>query len=39
MGFYDIMWETFEDCKALQNLKNLSFNNKIIKNHLLEMVQ
>ena len=24
------VYETFENCKALQNLKNLSFNKKII---------
>ena len=28
MGLYYIICETFENCKELQNLKNLSFNKK-----------
>ena len=28
MGLHDIMCETFENCKGLQNLKNLSFNKR-----------
>ena len=28
MGLYEIMCEASENCKALQNLKNLSFNKK-----------
>ena len=26
------MYETFENCEALKNLKNLSFSKKILKN-------
>ena len=28
MGLHDIMCETFENCKELQNLKNLTFNKR-----------
>ena len=28
MGLYEIVCETSQNCKALQNLKNLSFNFK-----------
>ena len=35
-GYHGIIWnhvyETFENCEALQNLKNLSFSKKILKN-------
>ena len=35
-GYHGIIWnhvyETFENCEALKNLKNLSFSKKILKN-------
>ena len=34
MGLYEIVCETFENCKELQNLKNLSFNKRKTKNNM-----